>query len=317
MNLNSEGIQKKEFHIVFKGYKPEEVDKFLDLLSMEFDGLQKKIKKLEEGLDSLKYEGDKESSKMKTVIQEALISAHRVAEEIKQKARVEAEEMVSKKRMKEEQELNNLKNEKESIKANISGLKIEYNDFKDQISKFADDLKQKTLNFKNGLSLNSPKIIDFKHTAEDRNSSDSTTDRKEEENEGKRKDNIGVGTGEESNKRELKGAKTGDIEEKEDNNKNIDRNELEDLAALTDEMFEKLNRKEKTGADDKKTDTGKTDTGKTDTGKTDTGKTDTGKTDIEEPDESNYRDDSRKTNRKKIDIANPDIINDFFNLDED
>ncbi|HAJ94603.1 MAG TPA: hypothetical protein DCP02_00060, partial [Actinobacteria bacterium] len=133
MSQNSESIQKKEFHIVFKGYKPEEVDKFLDMLSMEFDGLQKKIKGLEETLDSLKYEGDKESSKMKAVIQEALISAHRVAEEIKQKARVEAEELVSKKRMEEEQELKNLKNEKEKIKVNISELKIEYNDFRDQV----------------------------------------------------------------------------------------------------------------------------------------------------------------------------------------
>ena len=297
MSLNSEGIQKKEFHIVFKGYKPEEVDKFLDLLSVEFDGLQKKIKKLEEGLDSIKYEGDEESSKMKTVIQEALISAHRVAEEIKQKARVEAEEIVSKKRMEEEQKLNNLKNEKESIESNISGLKIEYNDFKDQISKFADDLKQKTLNFKSGLSLDGPKKIDFKHTAEGRNTSSSATDIKEEENGGKRKYNISAGTVEDNNRNEFKGAGTEDIKKKEDNNKEIGRNELEDLASLTDEMFEKLNPNGKNGADDKKTDMGKTD--------------------IKEPDESNYRDDSKKKNRKKIDIANPDIINDFFNLDED
>ena len=86
MSLSSESIQKKEFHIVFKGYKPEEVDKFLDMLALEFDGMQKKVGELEEKIDSIKYEGDNESSKMKKVIQEALISAHRMAEEIKQKA---------------------------------------------------------------------------------------------------------------------------------------------------------------------------------------------------------------------------------------
>ncbi|MBC7333844.1 MAG: DivIVA domain-containing protein, partial [Actinobacteria bacterium] len=34
MNITPEFIQKKEFHITFKGYSPEEVDKFLDLLSV-------------------------------------------------------------------------------------------------------------------------------------------------------------------------------------------------------------------------------------------------------------------------------------------
>ena len=94
MNINSENIQKKEFHIVFKGYKPEEVDKFLDLLAVEFDKLQRRLGELEENMDSLKYEGDKESVKMKKVIQEALVSAHKVAEEIKQKANTLEEEAI-------------------------------------------------------------------------------------------------------------------------------------------------------------------------------------------------------------------------------
>jgi len=292
MSQNSESIQKKEFHIVFKGYKPEEVDKFLDMLSMEFDGLQKKIKGLEETLDSLKYEGDKESSKMKAVIQEALISAHRVAEEIKQKARVEAEELVSKKRMEEEQELKNLKNEKEKIKVNISELKIEYNDFRDQVSKFADDLKQKTLNFKKEPLLDSPKNINHNNAAENVKTSGNAPVKKEEEDGEKSKYSISKDTGEYNNRHEVEGVKKGDIKEKEDTGKNIGKNELDDLASITEEMFEKLSNKENNGTGDKKID-------------------------IEEPGESNHEDDDVKTNRKKIDIANPDIINDFFNADED
>ncbi|MBE3128498.1 MAG: DivIVA domain-containing protein, partial [Actinobacteria bacterium] len=42
MDKNAELIRKKEFHIVFKGYKPEEVDKFLDIVSVEFDRLIRK-----------------------------------------------------------------------------------------------------------------------------------------------------------------------------------------------------------------------------------------------------------------------------------
>ena len=108
MSLSSEGIQKKEFHIVFKGYKPAEVDKFLDKLAQEFDGMQRKVRDLEEKMDSIKYEGDSESSKMKKVIQEALISAHSMAAEIKQKAKIEVGELVNKKKMEQEQEIQDI-----------------------------------------------------------------------------------------------------------------------------------------------------------------------------------------------------------------
>ena len=145
LNINSENIQKKEFHIVFKGYKPEEVDKFLDLLSVEFDKLKKKVEELGENMDSIKYEGDRESVKMKRVIQEALVSAHKVAEEIKQKAKTEARKLVNNRRLEEEQAISKIQAEREMLQQNIARLKEDYSSFKDQISKFADDFKKKTL----------------------------------------------------------------------------------------------------------------------------------------------------------------------------
>jgi len=271
MSLDSEGIQKKEFHIVFKGYKPEEVDKFLDMLSIEFDGMQKKIKELEEEFDSLKYEGDKESSKMKIVLQEALISAHKVAEEIKQKAKIEAEELISNKKIEEEQEINKLKEEKESLESNIIGLKSEYNDFKDQLTKFADDLKQRTLDFKDNHFTDEPEKSDPDLMADQGNAT-------------VKKEGIDV-------EKDKKDKATGDPGKSINKKEDISSNELDDLASLTEEMFEKLNRKEKTDKDSEKI--------------------------IKKPEVDKKAGDTGKTNRKKIDIANPDIINDFFNADGD
>jgi len=65
MDKNAEFIRKKEFHIVFKGYKPEEVDKFLDIVSVEFDRLMKKTKDLQESLDKLKFESSDEETDIK------------------------------------------------------------------------------------------------------------------------------------------------------------------------------------------------------------------------------------------------------------
>jgi len=271
MSLSSESIQKKEFHIVFKGYKPEEVDKFLDMLAMEFDGMHKKIRELEEKVDGLKYEGDNESSKMKKVIQEALISAHRMAEEIKQKAKIEAEELVSKRKMEQEQELRDLQDEKTALESSITKLKDEYARFKEQISRFADDFKQKT------MSLISSKSADALQEP-------------------------GPGTGSTGNP--ITDSKTGPSESspagpvrgeevlykharKDEDEENIDDNELKDLAALTDEMLEKLDKKDQNSYV-------------------------AGKSSPEKQDET-----EEKRNRKKIDIANPDIINDFFKTDDD
>lgn len=304
MSLTSESIQKKEFHIVFKGYKPEEVDKFLDMLSIEFDGLQKKIKELEEKMDSLKYEGNNESSQMKKVIQEALVSAHRVAEEIKQKARIEAEELVSKKKMEEEQELKDIKNEKALLETNVSKLKMEYSNFKKQVLIFADDFKQSTLNIDNSRLTDAMKKVDLNSNTGDNDISEELPI-KENEITVERSDDETAPVAEDEDRQETTDpAVSSDIEEKEvvykhakedtrNNNENIGKEDLNDLASLTDEMLERLNQKKNTDLSDRKKDPDR----------------EAGKKDI--------KDDSEKRNRKKIDIANPDIINDFFKADED
>jgi len=301
MSLISENIQKKEFHIVFKGYKPEEVDKFLDMLSVEFDGLQKKIKELEEKMDSLKYEGDNESSQMKKVIQEALVSAHRVAEEIKQKARIEAEELVSKKKMEEEQDLKDMKSEKLLLEASVSKLKVDYNNFKKQVLVFADDFKQSTLDIDSSRLADALKKVDLDHSIEDSDSpgniqvnEDKKTDSKmvpEPENKDMQKKTDQEGALSDAEEAEIiyKHAK----EEISDDSKDLGESELKDLASLTDEMLERLNQKNSTDPGSGKEDLGG------------------------ETDGKYNKDDSGKRNRKRIDIANPDIINDFFKADGD
>jgi cell division initiation protein len=284
MSLSSESIQKKEFHIVFKGYKPEEVDKFLDLLALEFDGMQKKIRDMEEKIDSIKYEGDGETSKMKKVIQEALVSAHRMAEEIKQKAKVEAEEIVSKKKMQEEQRLQKLQDEKTSLESSISSLRKEYADFKEQISSFADDFKQRMATVGDG------KLLDELGGTKPENNSHSPekppTSQIEPEPEKKppaKEDRM----------------KDDDVEEevlykhasKESSQDDLGESDLKDLAALTDEMLERLD------SEEEKT---------------------PGLSEEKKPRPKNKKDtEEEKRNRKKIDIANPDIINDFFKTDEE
>ena len=282
MSLSSESIQKKEFHIVFKGYKPEEVDKFLDLLAIEFDGLQKKVREMEEKIDSIKYEGDSESSKMKKVIQEALVSAHRMAEEIKQRAKIEAEEMVSRKKMEEAQQVRKLQDEKASLESSIVSLRKEYTNFKEQISRFADDFKQKM------ASVGDGKLMDALGHSILEDKSQIPVELQNEQFEFKEEDSADEESIEdESEEDEIIYKHTS----RENSQDNLEENDLKDLAALTDEMLERLDKDEKgpSGSFGERKSSSEN----------------------ERPDEE------EKRNRKKIDIANPDIINDFFKTDED
>jgi len=298
MNINSENIQKKEFHIVFKGYKPEEVDKFLDQLSIEFDRLQKRVGELEENVDSIKYEGDKESVKMKRVIQEALVSAHKVAEEIKQKAKTEAEDLVNQKRLEEEQAIRKISTEKEMLQQNIARLKEDYNSFKSQISKFADDFKQKTLSIGDiqlddtlkKIDIASEKISMNEAADINENEDKTTQDNTAPEDEGTINSFM-------DNKEEYKHAKKELIEKSE-----IQGDDSDQPVTLSDDIIEKMNYQG---------------IGDAEKGKED-GLEEGSDPDIEMENaagEDNDGEGEKKT-RKKIDIANPDIINDFFKTDE-
>ncbi|MCJ7665489.1 MAG: DivIVA domain-containing protein [Actinobacteria bacterium] len=304
MIINSENIQKKEFHIVFKGYKPEEVYKFLDSLSIEFEKLRKRLKELEEGIDSMKYEGDKESVQMKKVIQEALVSAHKVAEEIKQKARKEAEELVNSKKMEEERAIRKIQTEKEMLEKSLAGLKEDYKSFKLQISKFADDFKQKTLNIGDIQLSDTFKKIELASEKISSNTLDSYGEKEEINKYGNMEDSSFSEYTENTknlseDQTEYKHAKKESIEEAGDSE-----DERKDLSTIADDIIEKMDYQGTGGLKEERNNIEKGSYGSSD---------------MEEDDAADEEDkeETEKKIRKKIDIANPDIINDFFKTDED
>jgi cell division initiation protein len=142
MEKSADFIRKKEFHIVFKGYKPEEVDKFLDILSVEFDRLLKRNRDLQDSLDKLKFENTEEDTDIKKVIQDALISAHKVAEDIKAQAKKEADSIIDQKKAVEDRSLHELQMKKLAMEESLIVLQGKYDDFKNRIKKTILDMTQ-------------------------------------------------------------------------------------------------------------------------------------------------------------------------------
>ena len=258
MNIDSESIQKKEFHIVFKGYKPEEVDKFLDILSVEFDRLSRSNKELQESLDKIKFEGSEKEIKMRKVIEDALISAHKTAEEIKQRAQREADEMIKRRGLEEEQSYKELLLKKQELERKVKYIQDKYEEFKNETKKMLEDFMEFISKMDSSYRLDQlKKVLDKEGSEEDKKLVHGASSNYEKE------DFFNI---EESSK--------------------VDENKIKDEVSRTDTEKEKDKDKEK-------------------------------EKDNKESLDKSKRDYELKRDRRKIDIANPDIIDEFFRTDED
>ncbi|MCL5070314.1 MAG: DivIVA domain-containing protein [Actinobacteria bacterium] len=280
MDKNAEFIRKKEFHIVFKGYKPEEVDKFLDIVSVEFDRLIRKNKELQESLDRLKFESNEEETDIKKIIQDALVSAHKVAEEIKGQAKKEAEEIIQKRKSEEERSLSDTQVKKLQLEESMIILQSKYEEFKARIKRMLDDMGQ------------------FIEKAE---IEDSQTEAPAiEESYSQSSDALP--------------AETPAPATSEPSSADTVENKTKKVSYFSGFSFEQKNNKEaasgKNDIKDEMTPIREAEDKYSDAEEKET-------SEVENPDAESQQDPGLKRQRKKIDIANPDIIENFFRTDED
>jgi cell division initiation protein len=280
MDKNAEFIRKKEFHIVFKGYKPEEVDKFLDIVSVEFDRLIRKNKELQEGLDKLKFESSEEETDIKKIIQDALVSAHKVAEEIKSQAKKEAEEIIERRKSEEERSLSDAQVKKLQLEENMIILQSKYEEFKGKVRRMLDDVGQ----FIEKIETEDRQIETL--TVEE--SYSQQNDAFQVESPVPNPINPFSSTAAENNTDKVSYFDGFSFEQKNKKEASPGKNEIEKEIIPVEETKDKYSEIE-----DKET------------------------ARDENPDAENQQDPGLKRQRKKIDIANPDIIENFFRTDED
>ncbi len=89
MNITPLDIRKQAFQRAFRGYDPEEVQAFLDMLAEEFERLTYENVELREKQNALQSEVDHFRA-MEQALQEMLRTAQQAAEEVKENGRKEA-----------------------------------------------------------------------------------------------------------------------------------------------------------------------------------------------------------------------------------
>ncbi len=132
MRITPLDVQKQQFRLRFRGFDVREVDSFLTAVADEFkealgenDSLKAKVAGLEEALAD--YRGREKT------LQEALVSAQRMAETMKEEARREAELVVSEARLQAEKLLGDAQQRLTRLHDDLSELQRQYVQFEARI----------------------------------------------------------------------------------------------------------------------------------------------------------------------------------------
>jgi cell division initiation protein len=103
-------IKKQEFAKKFRGYSPDEVHSYLEMVAVEYEDMIRKSRDLEQKVGMLEERLD-HYKRMENVLQETLITTQRAAEETKAAAEKRAKTIISEAKM-EAQRIANENNEK-------------------------------------------------------------------------------------------------------------------------------------------------------------------------------------------------------------
>lgn len=121
MPMTPVDIRNKEFRKGVRGYQTEEVEKFLDVVSKEFEVLYTENFELREKVQHYEQEL-KQYKQLEGTLQQTMVLAQQTAEEVKQSARHEAELMLKSAEQEKTQKLLDVQKKYDEVNAEIEEL---------------------------------------------------------------------------------------------------------------------------------------------------------------------------------------------------
>lgn len=132
LKLSADDIANQTFQKCFRGYDPEQVEEFLEVVAREWEQLVSLVKQAREEAadtaDELEEYKDREQS-----LQDALEMAKKVSDEIKEKAEREAELKIADAEVEADRILADVEEEVASLREDIQSLKKQRNRYKAEL----------------------------------------------------------------------------------------------------------------------------------------------------------------------------------------
>lgn len=125
-------FDNKEFKNAFNGYNKDEVDDFLSLAKSEFDKIYRDNIALKDKINML-TEAIKEYKNMEAALQNTIVTANNIAEEVKRTAQLNAENLMKEAENKAKEVLLQAQKEITDIRGKHEALIQDYNAYKAKI----------------------------------------------------------------------------------------------------------------------------------------------------------------------------------------
>ncbi len=132
MKLSPLEVKKREFKTKMRGYDPQEVRAFLEMVSRDMEDTEREIRELYEKMEEMQKLLD-HYKEMEETIKSAMMTAQKAAEDMKnnaereaelivEKARVQAQEIISQAQKEHDELLNSLESKKSRLENEIKML---------------------------------------------------------------------------------------------------------------------------------------------------------------------------------------------------
>jgi cell division initiation protein len=128
MKITPLDLRKQEFKKAFRGYDPEEVDAFLEIVAAEFEQISKENASLREKIESLATTLAEYRNLEKT-LQDTLLTAQRATEAARTNAQREADLIVRDAQIRAEKIVDQARAQLSEIKQTIANLKMQKDSF--------------------------------------------------------------------------------------------------------------------------------------------------------------------------------------------
>lgn len=136
--LTAMDVEKQQFQRKMRGFDPEEVSLYLKSVAEEIERLHLENGELREQTGRLK-KGHEELRSREQVLQKTLVTAQRMAEEIKERSEAQAELVLREARMKADRMLQDAQDQLARLEAEVSRCKIEKDLFEKRLRATIDE----------------------------------------------------------------------------------------------------------------------------------------------------------------------------------
>lgn len=128
-------IENKRFGRSIKGYNVDEVDEFLDELTVQYERLYKENAELKEQVEGSKKDLEHYRS-VEHTLQNTLVMAQTTAEDIKKMAQQQADQIIAEANAKAKKNVEELDRQEFELRAKLEEKKKEYELFKSKMERF-------------------------------------------------------------------------------------------------------------------------------------------------------------------------------------